>query len=128
MLLGIKRIHRMYSSISLHSFKGTLLLISEATNYKLVAYPHFDCPFSPFCPTVVKENPLKVQSSITAFGGFLYRKQSFIVYILITITIVPSPVFSAHGRSKSGRTSRRWTEMFGKSPAFRKNRSSDGGK
>lgn len=64
----------MYSSISLHSFKGTLLLISEATNYKLVAYPHFGCPFSPFCPTVVKENPLKVQSGITAFGGFLYGK------------------------------------------------------
>ena len=85
MLLGIKRIHRMYSSISLHSFKGTLLLISEATNYKLVAYPHFDCPFSPFCPTVVKENPLKVQSGITAFSGFLcfYIENNHLSFLLL---------------------------------------------
>ena len=72
----------------------------------------------------------KAQSSIQPSAGFYMDNNhlSFIVSTLITIAVLLSPRFSHHGRSKSGRTLRRWTEMFGKSPAFRKNRSSDGGK
>ena len=48
--------------------------------------------------------------------GSVYIENIFIVYILITIVILPSPVFSDHGRIESGHTMCLWLEMFEISP------------